>query len=229
MTKPTTDASPSGERDASDLLGRIERGEAAAVERAIELLAEPSKPVRLAAASALAAALGRGDIAVSGIEPLLREGRDAERWGAAWALARARLATPAAIEVLVAALESRDVDRRWAATTAVATLAREDESLRARLRGLSAGGSPQARKMSLICLCDGGERDGAVFRAALKDDDPFVRLAALTSLARLGDRSAPSLGAIASLAAGDADERVRRGAGAVLRRLGGADAASEES
>lgn len=228
VTNPKPDA-PHGDPATTGLLARVERGEAPeAVTRAIELLAEPSKPVRRAAAAALAAALARGDVATDAVEPLLLGGRDAERWGVAWALAQAGLATPAAVDVLVGALESRDVDRRWAATAAVATLAREHDDLRARLRGLSSGGSPQARKMALICLCDGGERDGGVFRAALSDEDPFVRLAALTSLARLGDRSPASLQAISAVVERDPEDRVRRGAGAVLRRLGGETESAEE-
>jgi hypothetical protein len=73
--------------------------------------------------------------------------------------------------------------------------------------------------MALLCLCDSGERDGALYRGALADADPFVRLAALTSLARGGDRSDESLAAISAVADADADARVRRGAAAIHRRL----------
>jgi len=205
------------------ILAAIERRDRAM--RADELpqvaacLAHPIKTIRRAAAGALAASLAGGIVGPADCEALLAQDDADVRWGTAFALGRAGHANARVLDIAIEALANDDGDVRWAAASIVVATARACGELRARLRTLVASGTSRTRKMALLCLCDCGERDGVLYRAALADADPFVRLAALTSLARGGDRSPESLAAIASVADSDEDARVRRGAGAILRRL----------
>ena len=208
------------------VLASIERGE---VEMApghlspvAAYLAHPRKAVRRHAAGALSVAFARGQVEPSICEDLLTSDDRNVRWGAAFALGHAGHAGSRVIDVAMATLDADDGDVRWAAASIVVRTARASADLRSRLRALAGDGQARTRKMALLCLCDSGERDGGLYRGALADADPFVRLAALTSLARGGDRSEETLSAISAVADTDADARVRRGAVAILRRLGAA-------
>lgn len=205
------------------VLGCVERGEADVASgdlpRLAGYLGHPRKTLRLHAAGALSATLARSKVDLSFFDVLLASEDVHVRWGAAFAVGRAGAADSRVIDVAMEALGADDGDVRWAAASILVEAARPSAGIRAQLRALVAGGNARTRKMALLCLCDSGERDGALYRAALADADPFVRLAALTSLARGGDRSDESLSAISALADGDGDARVQRGAAAVLRRL----------
>jgi HEAT repeat protein len=145
---------------------------------------------------------------------------DAEvRWVAAFAASRAGVSDDRVVGIAVEALAFEDGDVRWAAAAIVTRAARDSDVLRTQLRSIVASGTPRSRKMALLCLCDSGVSDGHLYRSALADEDPFVRLAALTSLARSGDASPESLAALRAVIDGDADARVRRGATAILSRL----------
>jgi hypothetical protein len=183
------------------------------------LLAHSLKPLRLRAAAILSEAISSRRLPEALCERLLESSKSEVRWGAAFAASRAGMRTKRVLDVAIESLDVEDGDVRWAAASIVTREARESVIVRERLRILSANGSPRGRKMALLCLCDSGVADGVLYRAALSDDDSFVRLAALTSLARTGDRSAESLAAIRKVSESDADVRVRRGATAILSRL----------
>jgi HEAT repeat protein len=182
-------------------------------------LRDAPRTVRRQAGGALAAFARSNASGRALCESLLTNENPHVRWGAAYALGKAGLVGDAVIDVAVATLDDEDGDHRWAAARIVSAAARESDDLRARLRELAVTGGPRSRKMALLCLCDAGERDGAFYRSALGDEDAFVRLAALTSLGRSGDRSPQSLDAIEKVAGDDPDQRVRRGATAILAKL----------
>lgn len=190
-------------------------------DRIARCLADASKQVRLRAASALSAAFLSNHTPPGFAGPLLDSENLEVRWGAAYACSKAGIAEVRIFDIAVEVLDMEDGDVRWAAASIVTREARDSDALRGRLRSLVAADSPRLRKMAILCLCDSGERDGALYRGSLGDEDPFVRLAALTSLARSGDRSGQSLAAVKAVSESDDDVRVRRGAVAILARLGG--------
>ncbi|MFN2377009.1 MAG: HEAT repeat domain-containing protein [Candidatus Binatia bacterium] len=219
-------ARPVAEADRAALvaaLARIESGNALQqpgdAERLAACLGHPDKHVRLHAASALAAELGRGGIDEALCRSWMGSDDEQVRWGAAFAASKAGLLEDQVVAIALSSLDSGDGDVRWAAASLVVAAARQSEAVRKQLRDLVASGSNRRRKMAVLCLCDCGERDGRLYREALGDVDSFVRMAALTSMARNGDRSSDSLAAIAATAAGDGEANVRRAAAAVLRRL----------
>lgn len=187
---------------------------------ALALLEHPDKAVRRRAADSLVGALATGDIHEDSLRLSLASPSREVRWGVAFALRTSERRDSALLEAWMEALGDGDGDVRWAAAAIVIEAARVEESLRASLLVLAASGGPVSRKMALFCLCAGGVRDASPFVAALSDEDPFVRLAALTSLGRLGERGNGVLAAIAAVGSGDPEPRVRRAAVAILERLG---------
>jgi HEAT repeat protein len=186
---------------------------------ALGWLEHPAKAIRRRAADSLAAALASGDIDADSLRLSLGSPSREVRWGVAFALRASGGRDAALVEAWMQALGDEDGDVRWAAASIVIEAAREEESLQAILLVLAVSGGPAARKMALFCLGAAGLRDASPFVAALVDEDSFVRLAALTSLGRLGIRDDDVLAAIAAVGSGDSDPRVRRGAVAILERL----------
>jgi len=186
-------------------------------------LTHARKPVRRRACGALATAIRSGAIAAEDCEVLLASSDATERWGAAFALSRAGHTTDAVVEVALATLESADGDVRWAAASIVIAAARESEPLRTRLRILVTEGSATKRKMALLCLADGGEREIPICLRALHDDDALVRLAALTTIGRIAAATPAVVAAVTAVADADTEATVRRAATAILRRLGADD------
>lgn len=164
-------------------------------------------PAAPALRSALVAALD------AGASPRLR-------WGAAYVLGRAgsppREVWPAASEAMALA----DGDQRWAAAELACVAVRTHPDLRTALvAGLDAE-SATLRKMTLYCLRDLRDPEGAsLARARLHDVDAGVRLAALAALGSAEPSEASAL-AIGERVEADADLGVRRAAAAILARVG---------
>jgi hypothetical protein len=183
------------------------------------LLAHPAKPVQLRAAALISESISAQQMPAELLDAFFAAREVEVRWGAAFAASRAGVSDERVVDVAVEALDVQDGDVRWAAASIVTRAARESEDVRTRLRTLATSGAPRSRKMALLCLCDSGVRDGKLYRGALADADPFVRLAAMTTLVRSGDSSAESIAALRRVSEDDADARVRRGATAILSRL----------
>jgi hypothetical protein len=198
--------------DAAD--GRLDAAQQTLV---IEALSHPAKPARREAAVLVARLLQAKRIEASPVAAQL-EGQPAARWGAAFALARAGLCDDRVVDAAVAALGDSDGDVRWAASSIVSPRARVSEGLARRLAGLSRTGAPAVRKMALLCLCDSGCTDAALFRHGLDDDDRYVRLAALACLGRIADRSQETIAGVERIASSDPYPNVRRAACAILER-----------
>jgi HEAT repeat protein len=123
------------------------------------------------------------------------------------------------IEVALEQFDAPDGDVRWAAAAILTPVARVIEDLRLRLRDLAASGATTTRKMALLVLADAGERDLDLYIRGLRDDDGYVRLAALRALGRIGNGSPSVVEALAQAAASDSDERIRRAAAVIAARL----------
>lgn len=222
----TLPAPGAAEAEIVSALARLEEGEVPVspgeATGLVDFLAHASKQVRRRAAGALATAIRQGAIAAAACEARMEGDDPARRFGLAFALSRAGAASPRVVDAAVEALGAGDGDVRWAASSIVIAAARTDDGVVRRLRSLAQAGGPAARKMALACLADGGVRERTVFLRALGDPDPLVRIAALTALGRVGDRSAAALEALRKVADGDAEATVRRAASAILGRLGGA-------
>lgn len=156
--------------------------------------------------------------------------RDAlRRWGAAFALSQRGFFSTRLGEILVEALASEDVDRRWAATRLICAVAPLHKGFCSRVVELASDGSFAARKMALYCLREMGEVGCEPFLGALGDRRPEVRLAALAGLRRRGSGATRCVCAVLERFESDPHDGVRRAAVALLGELLAAGARSPEA
>lgn len=184
------------------LLHALEETDKAAVRRAVEGL------VALAAEEPVVAEV---------IEERLRA---APRWSMAYALGQITRPSALCVEILLRGLGSGDQDLRWATQLLLTDLGKRYPEVGARLEGLLGHGSATQRRMTVYCLRDIGV-DGleAVLLKALRDPEPLVRVAVVTTLAKASGVGTEALDALVSAAAEDADVRVRNAARFAVKRF----------
>lgn len=201
----------------------IERGGADPGElRAIAACLGDEKKIVQRRASEVLAALDQQGVGVRDLlVAMLQSATAAQRWGAAFALSLLGTPPAEALPVLLESLGDEDGDVRWAAANILVRV-RSVPSLADALSALLRTGTAAQRKMAAYCLRDLDARGATVEAAllgALDDADAAVRIAAMSSLARLAhDRAAAAQRLIGML--DDADAGVRRAAAAVLGSLG---------
>jgi HEAT repeat protein len=187
----------------------------------VACLDDERRTVQRRAADALIALAEVVDGVRTTLDEALRSPSWRQRWGAAFVLARLGAPLDEMRAVLFQALGIADGDVRWAAADIVVT-GGPVASVIVDLVELVGRGNGLQRKMALYCLRDLSARtpevEAAVLRA-LDDPDLNVRLAAVTSLARLAtDRVHAARRLTALLATVEAP--LRRGAAAALGVLG---------
>jgi HEAT repeat protein len=198
-----------------------ERVDSDELEALVACLGDGAKAVQRPAAEACRALAARG----VRVEPLLLAALDAEdtrlRFGAAYALGRLGVPPARTLPALLAALALDDGDIRWAAAETICRVEPRPATVQALLPLVQTGNPPQ-RKMALYCLRDIATPGAAVDEAALAaldDPDLGVRLAAMTTSARLSrDRPRVAQELLRRLTAADAREQ--RAAAAALGDLG---------
>jgi HEAT repeat protein len=191
----------------------------------VGLLADRSRSRQRAAADALAAIAGTCLALDEALRAALDSSDQRLRWGAAYAIGRSALRSPAIWPAVREAMALDDGDQRWAAAELACTLAREAPETLAELRGTLSAEQPTLRKMALYCMRDLGGADlGSAALAALADHDAGVRLAALSALARCqpgeAKQRAECADRVASVSLADPEPGVRRAAVAALGKLG---------
>ncbi len=186
------------------LLDALEETDKATIRRAVEGL--------------VALAAGEPGVARALAERL----RAAPRWPVAYALGQIARPSGLCIEVLAGGLGSRDQDLRWATQLLLTDLGKRYPEVRTRLEGLLRDGSATQRRMTVYCLRDIEAAGGglpAVFLEAMRDPEPLVRVAVVTSLAKASTVSAEALEGLRSAASDDVDVRVRNAAAFAVGRL----------
>ena len=154
---------------------------------------------------------------------LLDDSRGKHRWPAAYILAQLPHPSRRVFAVLLNALDHPDPDIRWAVTLLLVRLAKTDSGIVGLLLDLRRTGTPTQRRMALYGIRDLRMTDAASLRAlldSLGDDDPMVRVAAVTSLkGRLGiDSGGRKM--LYDLFVNDRDLKVRNVAAVTLAQLG---------
>ena len=184
-------------------------------------LGHARKAVQRPAAEAFASLAARG-LAVA---PVLLRALEApavrQRWGAAFALSLLGPPPPRVLPVLVETLGCDDGDLRWAAARILPRVADRDATV-VLLGDLLRTGNAAQRKMSLYCLRDLEARSPAIedeVVARLEDADGDVRLAAMTTLARLATDRGRAAARLLAILERDTPP-LRRAAAAALGALG---------
>jgi HEAT repeat protein len=202
------------------LAGRDAPPRAAELDALRDCLGDARKLVQRRAAEAFAALAARGVEVRELLRATLAAPELRQRWGAAYALARAGALSGEALPTLLAVIAVDDGDLRWAAAELLKQLARTDCDAVAAALIAAARRPGAARKMALYCL-----RDLAVAEAhdaaidALADAHLETRLAALAVLAKVHRDAGATAARVAALI-DDPDPRMRRTAAATLGDLG---------
>jgi len=194
----------------------------------ISSLNHPDKKViRQAADSLISMALHRPEV-IQRLNDLLSEAPEGSRWPIAYVLAQIGSPSSACLHVLKEALDTRDPDIRWAVGLLLVRLGKSHVDVVALMLDLLKTGTATQRRMALYCLRDVGPEDKSFQQAlleSLRDADPLVRVAAVTSLKFLPKIGKDGLDFLLHLFLSDPDSRVRRTAALSLAQLG---APSEE-
>lgn len=186
-------------------------------------LEKPDKPALRKAVDALISMATDEARIADALSELLNDPSRKNRWPIAYILANLPSPPPTCIAVLIETLDHRDADIRWAVTLILIRLAKTDGHVLKLLVDLVSEGTANQRRMAIYALRDAGLADEGSVQAlvdALRDPDPKVRVAAVTSL-----RMEPGLGEerkneILRLFLEDQDLRVRNSAAVTLALLG---------
>jgi HEAT repeat protein len=136
-----------------------------------------------------------------------------KRWPMAYVLAQIAPLDDTCFAALEDGLGGTDPDIRWAVVVLLVRLAKQrGGNIVERLIALTKSGTAMQRRMAVYTLRDIGAEDAAsqqALRDALRDADPLVRVAALTSLKIFPETARSAVEEVLRMLAGDPDARVR--------------------
>ena len=157
------------------------------------------------------------------LNELLNDSSRKNHWPIAYILASLPSPAQASIPVLTETLDHRDPDIRWAVALILIRLAKTDAKILSRLINLAAKGTANQRRMAIYCLRDVGLNDEESVQTllnSLRDLDPTVRVAAVTSLKMRPGLSENGKTKLLECFSQDPDLRVRNAAAITLAQLG---------
>jgi HEAT repeats len=157
------------------------------------------------------------------LSELLNDPSRENRWPIAYVLASLPSPPQSSVQVLGETLDHRDPEIRWAVALILIRLAKTDRQVLELLIELAAKGTTNQRRMAIYSLRDVGLSDEESVRAlmdALRDSDPTVRVAAVTSLKVHSGLSENGKNELLQLFSKDQDLRVRNTAAITLAQLG---------
>jgi HEAT repeat protein len=178
--------------------------------------------VRPAVESLIALGPHRPEIKES-LTRLLQDPRRKKLWPIAYTLAQLSAPSSRCFDVLIQGLGSEDQDIRWATILLLTRLGKKDERITPLLLELLKIGTATQRRLAVYCLRDMGMEDETVLERViqtLRDPDPLVRVAAVTSLKFSAEVGKEGLDLLLHLFSKDPDSRVRCSAAITLAQLG---------
>jgi HEAT repeat protein len=189
----------------------------------IEALDDPDKPKIRAAVDALITLASKDRAAREAMEQALADGQQKNLWALAYVLGHLPQPSGATIRTLLAGLDHREPDIRWAMALLLVRMAGSTPSIVDLLTELCRTGSPNQRRMAVYCIRDLQLADAATLEALLgasADAEPAVRVAAVTSLRTRNDPSRRTCDRLLQLFLTDFDVRVANAAAVCLAQLG---------
>ena len=189
----------------------------------IAALDHPDKPTIRAAVDKLIA-LAESSAALRDIlNHRLSEPDHRNYWPVAYVLGHQSQPSGIVIRTLLSALNHREPDIRWANGLLLVRIAKREPAVIPLLIGLCETGSANQKRMALYCLRDLALSDSesrAAMLKALDDDEPTVRVAAVTSLKVRTDVDATVRHKLLVSYLRDTDDRVRNAVAVTLASLG---------
>jgi hypothetical protein len=186
-------------------------------------LDHPDKPTIRAAVDALIALAVDSPQLRDLLERRLGEADHRNYWPVAYVLGNLPEPSPAAILGLLAALDHREPDIRWAISLLLARIAKDNGNLIAALMHLCASGSDNQKRMALYCLRDLALSDHASATAmldALRDPESSVRVAAAICLKSRADVDLQGKQVLLDIYLNDVELKVRHAVAIALATLG---------
>ncbi|MFQ5916594.1 MAG: HEAT repeat domain-containing protein [Candidatus Binatia bacterium] len=189
----------------------------------IGFLDHPDKAVvRPAVDSLITLGTRRPEIKES-LDRLLHDPRRKKLWPIAYTLAQLSAPSSRCLDVLIEGLGSEDQDIRWATFLLLTRVGKKDKRIAPLLLDLLKTGTANQRRVAVYCLRDMGMGDETVLERViqtLRDPDPLVRVAAVTSLKIRAEVGKDGLDLLLHLFSEDPDSRVRCSAAITLAQLG---------
>lgn len=193
------------------------------IARLIESLYHADKKVIREAAQSLISMAPELPRLTERLDRLLHDTSPEKRWPIAYVLAQISPPSPLCLDVLKETLDHKDPDLRWAVALLFVRLGKNDDGVPASLLDLLKTGTPTQRRMALYSLRDMDLKDMASLEGmleSLRDPDPLVRVAAVTSLKARREVGKDGLDCLLELFLKDPDPRVRHTAAITLAQLG---------
>lgn len=189
----------------------------------IQFLNHPDKKVIRQVADNLISMAANFPQLTQRLHELLSSSTDEKRWPIAYVLAHISPPSSSCLNALKETLDSKDPDIRWAVSLLLARLGKNNQEIVSLMLDLLKSGTPTQRRMAVYCLRDLDLKDDVSLRAiveSLRDPDPLVRVAAVTSLKIFPDIGQEGMEILLHLFLADPDSRVRYNAAVMLAQLG---------
>jgi HEAT repeat protein len=154
---------------------------------------------------------------------LLTDSNRKNRWPIAYVLGSLSLLPQSGVQVLIETLDHRDPDIRWAVALLLSRLANKDRKILGLLVKLTSKGTAKQRRMAIYTLRDvelNDDERAETLLNSLRDPDPTVRVAAVTSLKTQSGLSEAGRNELLERFSQDEDPRVRHTAAVTLAYLG---------
>src|SRR5713226_1268129 len=189
----------------------------------IQSLKQSDKKILRKAAETLISMAPRLPFLAQRLDQLLNESPAESRWPIAYVLAHISPPSSLCLEVLKETLGSKDPDIRWAISVLLVRLGKSNKSIVALFLDLLKTGTATQRRMAVYFLRDLNLKDRSSLQAlmeSLRDPDPLVRVAVVTSLKGRTEINKDHLDCLLRLFLEDPDSRVRHAVAITLAELG---------
>lgn len=192
----------------------------------IAALDHPDKPTIRAAVDKLVALAEHSEATKQALAHRLNQAGHLNYWPVAYILGHQAPPSGAVIRTLLTALDHREPDIRWAIGLLLVRIAKKEDGVVPLLMELCEIGSANQKRMALYCLRDLSLRDHQsriAILQAVEDQDPTVRVAAVTSLKTRADVDDAVRQKLLATYLQDADDRVKNAVAVTLASLGSPD------
>lgn len=186
-------------------------------------LDHPEKPKIRASVDALIALSARQPDLRETLEQSLSTAQHRNLWALAYVLGHLPQPSGAAIRALLAGLDHKEPDIRWAIALLLIRLAKTESAVASLLLEVSRSGTANQKRMAVYCIRDLQLTDDASLEALLAasaDAEATIRVAAVTSLKTRSDIGAAARARLLELFLTDPDVRVCNAAAITLAQLG---------
>jgi HEAT repeat protein len=186
-------------------------------------LEHSDKPrIRLAVDALIALAADSPELKTT-LNELINDPRRRNHWPVAYILGHLPQPSGAVVRTLLDSLDHREPDIRWAIALLLVRMAKAEGNLVELLIELCAAGTANQKRMAVYCIRDLNLTDSLSLLAllnAVRDMDPSVRVAAVTSLKTRSDVDVSGRNSLVQIFSNDPEPKVRNAIAITLAQMG---------